>query len=173
MMPMAKGAEHVGMAGSTLLCNRCGARQELTLPQPMDSVAALMKAWGKIHAKCSGNTRAFRDATSLQGWPTSDDTGMSSKAIFNHMRGRPSDGRYPLDPDDFGRCHRLLALAPEWRNRIGEMAAYGAEWAALSAAWNELETLYREELPSGTCPRLYARMKALMSTDNPRESENG
>jgi hypothetical protein len=170
MMPMAKGVEHAGMAGNTLLCNRCGARQELTLPQPIDSVVALMKAWGTAHAKCSGSRRAFRDATSVYDWATSDDTGMSSLAIYNHMKCGVSDGRFPHDPDDFGRCYRLLALAPDWRRRITEMGGYGTEWQALSAAWGELEALYLKELPRGTCPKLYARMKSLVAPPSEKPS---
>jgi hypothetical protein len=83
------------------------------------------------------------------------------------MRGLPPGGRWgggrPYDPDDFGRCYRLLALAPEWRARIAEMAAYGDEWAALSAAWDELTALYEAEAPShtGTAPKLYFRMREL------------
>ncbi len=164
MMPMSKTVQHAGMAGNVLLCDRCGARQELTLPQPMDSVAALMKAWGKAHAKCKGNRVAFREATELDEWPISDDTGMSSKAIYRHMRGGVTgDFPYPLDPDDFGRCYRLLLLAPEWRLRISEMAQHGKGWAALSSAWDELTALYEEESPRGTAPKLYARMKELLA----------
>lgn len=167
-MPATKTVQHTGLAGSTMLCNRCGARQELTLPQPMDSVAALLKAWAKAHKKCVGDRRAFRDATSIHDWRASDDTGLSSIAIYQHMRGeqveKDSFDRstpYPHDPGDFGRCHRLLALSSAWRARIGEMAKYGKVWAALVAVWDELDALYLEELPAGTCPKLYARMKEL------------
>lgn len=96
-------------------------------------------------------------------WIASRDTGMSSKAIWAHMMGvQPEWGwSYPLDPDDFGRCHRLLWRVPGWRRRIGEMAEHGAVWAQLAAAWDELEALWLEESPSGRAPRLYDRMKEL------------
>jgi hypothetical protein len=161
MTTKTKAAPHTGMAGNALLCNRCGARHEMTLPMPVFLAAATMEAWGKEHAKCKGNQSAFRDATSVHDWRESDDTGASSIAIYLHMLGRFSDGRHPIDPSDFGRCYRLLALAPEWRARIGEMSQCGPVWAALSAVWDELTALYEEELPSGTAPRLYARMKEL------------
>jgi hypothetical protein len=87
-MPVSEKIRHAGMVGDTLVCNRCGARQQLTLPQPVDSVVGLMKGWGKTHAKCRGNTSALRQANSLADWPLSDDTGVSSKAIYTHMTGR-------------------------------------------------------------------------------------
>lgn len=180
MTHVARNTEHVGMANNVMLCEHCGSRQELTLPQPVESVVALMGAWTKAHTKCRQipGVSAFRSAASLDAWPESDDTGMSSKAIYRHMtHGFPfgeefEDGlsgaiitRFPLDPSDFGRCYRLLALAPHWRVRIGEMAQYNAEWKALAEAWDELTALYEEEVgPShrGSAPRLYARMKALI-----------
>jgi hypothetical protein len=67
----------------------------------------------------------------------------------------------PLDPDDFGRCHRLLALIPNGVERMSEVAAAYPEWAGLVGAWAELAALYEEELPSGRAPRLYRRIKEL------------
>ena len=66
----------------------------------------------------------------------------------------------PHDPDDFGRCHRLLQAFPEWRSRLDEMRAHPG-WGPLVDAWSELEALYAEEIQSGKAPKLYARMCAL------------
>lgn len=102
-------------------------------------------------------------------WVVGSDTGMSSKAIWSHMVNGCAERAwgsvyYPLDPDDFGRCYRLLLRVPEWRPRIGEMAVYGPEWAGLAAAWDELTNLYEQEIGpgfdrEGRAPKLYARMK--------------
>lgn len=54
----------------------------------------------------------------LVDWYSSDDTGSSSKAIAAFMTGRSSSGDFPWDGGDFGRCHRLLQLIPEWRPRL-------------------------------------------------------
>ena len=103
-------------------------------------------------------------------WIAGDDTGSSSKAIWAHMMGiekRGAAADYPRDPDDFGRCYRLLALLPLWRLRIGEMARYGPAWAVLAGAWDELTALWEEEIGPGAerrygrAPKLYARMKEL------------
>lgn len=85
-------------------------------------------------------------------WITGDDTGISSRALWRHMTGREQDprdrgfGTYPHDPADFGRCHRLLVIMPEWRGRIGEMAAYGKVWAALAARWQDITDSYSDEV---------------------------
>jgi len=79
-------------------------------------------------------------------WLLSQDTGLSSTAIFEHMTGRSSNGDYPLDVDDFGRCYRLLERFPEWRVRMLEMVVYGKEWAALAGRWSDIEVWYRDFL---------------------------
>lgn len=110
--------------------------------------------------------------TAALEWIAGVDTGISSKAIWARMQGVRSGDRwwnYPRDPDDLGRCLRLLAVMPLWRIRLGEMAAEGPEWAALVGAWDELEVLWNAEgdgttqPPFGTrMPKLYERMRELI-----------
>jgi hypothetical protein len=91
-------------------------------------------------------------------WIAGDDTGTSSKAIWSHMMagGAQPDGAFggghPHDADDFGRCHRLLTIEPAWRARIGEMARYSAEWAALAARWPDLTTMYEAAVAPHDAP---------------------
>jgi hypothetical protein len=110
--------------------------------------------------------------TRALAWVCGRDTGISSKVIWARMMyakpERDPFGGYPHDPDDFGRCYRLLQLIPEWRPRIGEMAAEGPVWAALASAWDELTALYEQEHASAggrrwgwSAPLLYARMQEL------------
>lgn|GEM_PF-5020403 len=72
-------------------------------------------------------------------------------------------GDYPLDPDDYSRCRRVLALIPGGASRIGEVAnEYGSrEWHGLADAWPELEALWLEEEKRADrrMPKLYARMQ--------------
>jgi hypothetical protein len=86
----------------------------------------------------------------LAAWSASGDTGVSSKAIAAQMTGAENSGwlcwEHPHDPDDLGRCLRLLALFPEWRVRIGEMAARGPGWAGLAARWDEIAAAMAEEV---------------------------
>lgn len=97
-------------------------------------------------------------------WITSDDTGLSSQAIWTHMTGGANwpwgYPHYPHDPSDLGRCLRLLEAVPEWKPRIAEMAERGPEWAALVARWDELAASYALEEPTRRAPITYAAMRA-------------
>jgi hypothetical protein len=85
-------------------------------------------------------------------WITGNDTGTSSKTIWSvFVTGKPpvGGGDIPLDPSDFGRCYRLLLLAPEWRQRMREMTAACPNWGPLVAIWDELDAMYREVIADG------------------------
>lgn len=98
-------------------------------------------------------------------WPGCGDDGVSSKTVWAHMMGMrvamPSGRDAPHDPDDFGRCSRLLAApwAFGWRERLHELAPFSPAWAGLVARWSELEALFAEEYPTGAAPKLYDAMK--------------
>jgi hypothetical protein len=123
----------------------------------VDCTGCLRDLIADLRLEKLGNTAETR-------WLVSGDVGISSKTIWTVMTGWPIEGhqpRTPWDPDDFGRCHRLLETFPAWRSRMPEVADAHPEWADLVVAWDELTALYLEELPSGQAPRLYARMEAL------------
>ena len=96
-------------------------------------------------------------------WIISGDTGASSKTIFAVMVGsktvRPD---VPHDPSDFGRCYRLLALFPEWRSRLHEVAEKYPMWGPLIGAWDELSALYEYEAAMKTGRELFDRMQVLI-----------
>lgn len=99
-------------------------------------------------------------------WIGSGDTGMSSKAIWAHMMGgkKPRDGwNHPYDPDDLGRCLRLLRLIPEWKPRMKGMAKRSKDWAALVKHWDELAAMMDAEVgldweKARRAPLTYGRM---------------
>ncbi len=173
-----KNADHVGLVGNVMLCEHCGDREELKLPMRADFAVAIMQTWTKAHRRCPKRegVSAFRFAGSLDRWPESDDTGLSSRAIWEHFRlgfARMREPHHPWDPSDFGRCYRLLALAPEWRTRMPEMAKYGKVWERLAVCWDELTTLYEAEVDTSKLPhrakgkdgcahRMYDRMKEII-----------
>jgi hypothetical protein len=98
-------------------------------------------------------------------WLLSGDTGISSECICAVMTGSKfRDDSPPSDPSDFGRCYRLLQKFPEWKARMGEVAAKCPEWSALVREWDSLTDLFEAESKnkSGNAPRLYARMKVLL-----------
>lgn len=101
-------------------------------------------------------------------WITGSDTGVSSKTIWSVMMDsvdeeKPSY-RYdiPHDPADLGRCYRLLALFPEWKSRLKEVAEIFPMWKPMVEKWDELTALYEKESPSGRCPELFDRMQELV-----------
>ena len=82
-------------------------------------------------------------------WFYGTDVGRSSAAIFAvfcdpSFMTEPeqfSQKAWPIDCDDFGRCERLLAIFPDLRGRLNEVAeAYpDTKWPKLIARWDEIE----------------------------------
>jgi hypothetical protein len=167
----------------TLVCLHCGEKYAMALPIPIALMSALMGTFDKEHRGCKVGVRGVAchhclgfghapEKCSLlayggdwRAWLHGPDTGQSSKtlcyALAGHLADAKREGNYPYDGADFGRCHRLLAAIPGWRARIGEAREISATWARLADAWDELEALYLEELPTGRCPRLHARISEL------------
>lgn len=81
-------------------------------------------------------------------WAMKKDTGTSSETIWWVLSGLKAIpgcrylGNPPLDSEDFGRCHTLLKMAPEWRPRLGEVAKRFKAWEPVVEAWDRLESLY-------------------------------
>jgi hypothetical protein len=123
-----------------------------------------------VDAFASPHTPA-RPGSGLEAWLRSDDTGISSLTMawkLGPLVGRavnsPRHGPdHPSDPSDFGRCVGLLEAAPEMRSHLPAMAEVSPVWARLVASWDELEGLYRAELPSGEAPKLFRRMQELIA----------
>lgn len=173
-------AGHVAIgSGGRFQCNHCGAVHDPFKGEAVElwAVAALGEAFTKQHARCpapkverchfcfsqehASNEHVNVTTATAVDWIDCGDTGLSSTAIWKHMMGAASSGDYPYDPDDFGRCFRLLAApwARGWRERMPEMARYGKVWAALATEWPKLEALFVKEAPTGKAPKLYAAMK--------------
>ena len=86
--------------------------------------------------------RAERAAMS---WVFGNDTGSSSMTLCQFLLLGTVGGyvAVPSDAGDFGRCHRLLARVPGWRERIRDLEM-APGWKKLALAWDELEALYLE-----------------------------
>ena len=125
----------------------------------VDCAGCLRDLIVELRVKAFGN-----DDSPAVRWFCGGDTGISSQTIWSVMTGyRVERVGHPSDPSDFGRCYRLLKLFPEWRARLGEGTAAHPSWISLVAHWDELTSLYEEELKNGTglAPKLYARMQEL------------
>jgi hypothetical protein len=140
----------------------------------VDAANRIVEEYGRDDVTATANM-------GLRAWLRSDDTGLSSQYmahVLAPLAGAgtapdPSDRFWrnpsPLDPDDFGRCYRLLKAVPGLRAHLPALATgHGAEWTGLVAVWDELERLYEEELPRGKAPKLYARMQAIRAAAPPQ-----
>jgi len=170
-------AEHVVLAlgrNGAFLCTHCGYDYQPTYPVSLTMLGAMMTTFAKEHRDCKPTPEGARKAetkraapgASVREWLASEDTGASSRTICHVLSGEPclsrSGAGYPLDPDDFGRCHRLLELFPAWRERLDEVATRYPGWAPLVREWDALEAMFVEELPTGRAPKMYARMQELL-----------
>lgn len=116
--------------------------------------------------------KAASEGMGLLAWLASDDTGISSRYmayVLAPLAGLPGllsygyRNPFPRDPDDFGRCVRLLQAAPELRPHIGELSnpEHGHVWNAIATEWEMLEQWYLEDLPSGKSSRVYNRLQEM------------
>ena len=78
------------------------------------------------------------DYKDLATWALGKSTGASAKCIARHMVGLDTDGSYPHDGGDFGRCEMLMEMVPGIRQRLHEMAEVNRYWALLVPRWNEI-----------------------------------
>lgn len=165
---------HVVPGFNSFRCLYCGVEEGINGHVSIDAFSSRANAFDAKHANCEPSEagRARLEYSDTEGWLASWDTGVSSLTIHHVLSGRswqagprrpPTYVKHPLDPADFGRCYRLLKVAPpEWRGRLGEVAARYKSWKPLVDHWDELEALYEEEQASGQCPKLYERMNALL-----------
>ncbi len=117
-----------------------------------------------------------RAKSSAQGdaelaWLRGTDTGISSKTIFSvlstkhghlvDLTSRHWRPDVPHDPDDFGRCYRLLRAIPAWRSRLDRVAERHKVWAPMVREWDRMTALYERDLPTGRCKELYDLMHEL------------
>lgn len=94
-------------------------------------------------------------AMGLKAWLDSDDVGASSEymawALSDYDQqvlfwGRNSPHlAYPHDPDDLGRCIRLIEAVPEFGGKIPEMAHRGKEWLAVATNWADWVEMYNAD----------------------------
>lgn len=153
-----------GRSGEAGYCTRCGEGLDMGKSQPIYLFVAMADAFTRHHSKCKDNGPVDVPPESIYNWFNGRDTGTSSLTIYSVFMHRASPhNRYdaPRDPNDFGRCYRLLHLMPAWRPRLAEVAARYPIWGPMVDRWDELVALYEEELPSGKAPRLYKLMQDL------------
>lgn len=103
----------------------------------------------------------------LIAWVVGDDMGMSSRTLWTVIMGYPVDKHpeIPYDPDDFGRCYRLLKLVPKSQHKKILKAAAKAypKWKSFARDWDKMTELWEMEIggeDAQVCaPKLYAAMQ--------------
>lgn len=79
------------------------------------------------------------DYKAMAEWATGRSTGASATCIARHLMGLKSDGSYPHDGGDFGRCEALLEAVPGLRDQLSKMVEVNKYWAALVPRWSEIK----------------------------------
>jgi hypothetical protein len=133
-------------------------------------VEAIAKAGAMIAEELAKPHVPAEANSGIKKWLASDETGLSSRymaRVFspelvplekNGFRGVVA----PADPADFCRCVGLLRAVPAYREMLPTLAeGHGPVWAGLVAAWDELEKLLEEELPTGQAPKLADRIREI------------
>jgi hypothetical protein len=124
---------------------------------------AIISAANSIIAEFERDPVTAKAGMGLAAWRASDDTGLSSKymACVLNGDGPGCENNRPWDPSDLGRCIRLLEACPELRPNLDRLKDSGPVWKAFVEHWDELESLYREESPTGSAPMTYSLMQQL------------
>jgi hypothetical protein len=185
---MRSKVDHVVLNTKTTAfeCHNCGSSYSMSLPAPISLMAAAAKSFASEHRRCPKPKTPFFVAEPIattgsvderaQRWINSGDTGLSSETIWRVFMSRGS-GRadVPYDPSDFGRCHRLLKLLPEWRERLDKVAEALPEWGPLVREWSKLEAIYARDLPTGKSLELWKLMERLREegVENVRKRKKG
>lgn len=99
-------------------------------------------------------------------WLTSGDRDLSSESMVRaYMKLGPMEGYkfydFPRYSSNFGRCYRLLKLAPEIKKGFPELASNHPVWKALLESWGELEALYLRDLELGSSKEFYDLIKSI------------
>jgi hypothetical protein len=93
-------------------------------------------------------------------WWERGERGTSSETIFCAMTGRGlRRASYPLDPDDYRRCRRLLEIVPEWRGQLSKVVDRFPWFEPFATFWDRFDTMWDAEYKTGRCPMLYEEMQ--------------
>lgn len=162
-----------GKIGELGYCTRCGEGLPNPPNQRLEIVVAMMEKFAELHVDCKeSESQPETKPTSPWAWLDGLDTGVSSCTIFSAIMNYHSPYRsydHPHDPDDFGRCYRLLQLFPDWKSKLGLVTKRFPYWAPFVREWDTMTALFEEESKNADrmAPKLYALMQELRKEAKP------
>jgi len=164
---MKKKKDHTGLRNGKMFCFHCGGEYDMNLPQPIEMVVAMGKVFTKQHKDCNPEWKQPMPDQSLGWkekvlfWQDHGERGASSNVMMKFLTHYTTvDIAHPCDPDDFKRCHYLLEMVPEFRERLDELKIISPVWSNLVDNWDALTILLKEQL-AGKNNNMYEIMKTL------------
>lgn len=132
-----------------LFCLNCGGEFALILPLLIKEMIKKTDSFNELHKDCKktwyepkvDQNKDIHDKAMF--WIANGEQGMSSKTMWNcFMSNKDYRIHYPLDPDDFSRCWKLLEMIPEWKGELHKLKPLSKEWRNLVDNWNSLTDMY-------------------------------
>jgi len=148
---------------STDIADRIGATAVIGEPENIEKLRQMdLPVSRQRHDDCIEARNLGLDSVSM--WLRDGERGMSSNAMCKRMFGVPSSAgvNHPHDPDDLNRCLKFLDETNA-HDRIGMMRDVSPGWAALIDAWDQIVSVFREEMKAEkSAPRTYDMMNKVL-----------
>jgi len=148
-------AEHTLIRNQQLFCTNCGGSHALNFPLGIDEMNKKIEAFNDLHGDCEKTweePKADQSKTVRERaiwWFSKGEVGLSSKVMCTFFLTGGIAGifpHYPHDPDDFGRCYKLLEAIPEWKEELPDLATLSEPWSKLVENWDTLTEMYEQNV---------------------------
>ncbi|MBP9794118.1 MAG: hypothetical protein KBC56_08980 [Flavobacterium sp.] len=145
--------EHVGLRNESVFCFNCGDQHIIPMPCQVNVMTDIIDGFTKRHFNCEKTWTEPKPDEGLSVnqkmnfWLANGERGISANTIFQTisgvqaLKGNPS---HPHDPDDFGRCYKLLQAIPEWRSQMNKLRRLSIAWDNLVENWDKLTEMYEQ-----------------------------
>jgi hypothetical protein len=161
---------HTTIRNENLFCLNCGESHKLVYPIGIKEMSLKIKSFEDLHKDCLKTwvepqaDMSQSESARIKWWLENGEKGLSSKAMLWICYGEGKvDTSHPYDPSDFLRCHELVKVVPEIKERFHILKEAGKEWSSLVDNWDKLAELLEEQLQSGKDNGMYEFMKTLIN----------
>ena len=157
-----------------LFCLNCGGSFKIEYPIEISEMTKKITAFDELHKDCkkTWSEPTFNQSEGLtkraMQWKEHGETGASSNAMWHCLM---EDSNFiichPWDPDDFGRCYKLLQAVPEWKNELHKLKSLSLVWSRLVDNWDVLTEMYEKNVANDWKTHkeigMYEFMKAIIN----------